>query len=61
VPYLDPERQRAAKRESARRRRRGPNGVEPAEPTLVSGPLQLEMKDLLAVLEGQLAAVCRRD
>jgi hypothetical protein len=57
MPYKNPERQRAAKRESARRRRRG-TSVEPVEPSLVSGPLRFETaKDLLAVLEGQLAAV----
>jgi hypothetical protein len=58
VPYKNPERQRAAKRESARRRRRGTNGLDPVEPPLVSGPLRFgTAKDLLAVLEGQLVAV----
>jgi hypothetical protein len=59
MPYRDPERQRAAKAESARRRRLA--SVEPSRGTI--GPLlSIEVRvatarDVLHVIEGQVAAV----
>jgi hypothetical protein len=59
MPYKDPERQRAAKAESARRHRAA--GVEPrrgTRPPLLSGEVRVETaRDVLAVLEAQVAAV----
>jgi hypothetical protein len=59
VPYKDPDRQRAAKAEHARRRRAA--GVEPSRRThgpLLSGEARLATAhDVLAVIEGQVAAV----
>jgi hypothetical protein len=57
MPYRDPDRQRAAQREHARRRR----AVEPDRRTLgplVDGDLRLQTaSDVLAVLAGQVEAV----
>lgn len=63
MPYRDPERQRLAKNEAARRRRarRRTAGVEPVEPAL--GPLipptirLRSVDDALTLLEGQTASV----
>jgi hypothetical protein len=57
MPYKNPERQRAAKAEHARRQRAG--GVEPKRGTpLVSGEVRLATaRDVLTVIEGQVAAV----
>jgi hypothetical protein len=59
MPYKDPDRQRAAKAESARRRRVA--RVEPRRGTrtpLLSGEVRVETaRDVLAVLEGQVGAV----
>jgi hypothetical protein len=57
MPYRDPERQRAAKAEHARRKRAG--GVEPKRGTpLVSGEVRLATaRDVLSLVEGQVAAV----
>jgi hypothetical protein len=59
MPYRDPERQRAAKREHARRKRAA--GVEPKRGTrtpLVSGEVRIETaRDVLGVIESQVAAV----
>jgi hypothetical protein len=59
MPYKNPDRQRAAKAESARRRRAV--GVEPKRGTrtpLVSGEVRIETaRDVLGVIEGQVAAV----
>jgi hypothetical protein len=57
MPYKNPDRQRAAKREHARRERAA--GVEPKRGTpLVSGEVRLATaRDVLGVIEGQVAAV----
>jgi hypothetical protein len=59
MPYKDPERQRAAKAEHARRRRAA--GVEPGRGTLgplLPGALRVKTaRDVLAVLEQQTSAV----
>jgi hypothetical protein len=59
MPYKDPERQRLAKAEHARRRRAA--GVEPRRGTLdplLSGDVRLATaRDVLTVIEGQIAAV----
>jgi hypothetical protein len=59
VPYRDPDRQRAAKAESARRARSGtPRGTRP----LVSGELRITTaRDVLAVIDGQVDAVLGDD
>ena len=61
MPYRDPDRQRAAQREHARRRR----AVEPDRRTLgplVDGDLRLlTASDVLAVIEGQVAVVLADD
>jgi hypothetical protein len=60
VPYKDPDRQRAAKAEHARRSRRGtPRGTSGP---LVSGDERLETaRDVLALIEGQVVAVLGDD
>jgi hypothetical protein len=57
MPYKNPDRQRAAKREHARRKRAA--GVEPKRGTpLVSGEIRIATaRDVLAVIESQIAAV----
>ena len=57
MPYKNPDRQRAAKREHARRKRAA--GVEPKRGTpLVSGEVRIATaRDVLGVIEGQVAAV----
>jgi hypothetical protein len=57
MPYRDPDRQRAAKAEHARRKRAA--GVEPKRGTpLVSGEVRLATaQDVLAAIEQQLQAV----
>jgi hypothetical protein len=57
MPYKNPDRQRAAKREHARRKRAG--GVEPKRGTpLLSGDVRIATaRDMLGVIEGQVAAV----
>jgi hypothetical protein len=57
MPYKNPDRQRAAKREHARRKRAG--GVEPKRGTpLLSGDVRIATaRDVLGVIEGQVAAV----
>jgi hypothetical protein len=60
MPYKNPDRQRAAKREHARRTRAA--SVEPTRGTgrrpLVSGEVRLgTARDVLGVIEGQVAAV----
>jgi hypothetical protein len=63
MPYKNPDRQRAAKAEHARRKRAA--GVEPSRGTrapLVSGGVRLATAgDVLAVIEGQVAAVLDDD
>jgi hypothetical protein len=63
MPYSNPDRQRAAKAESARRRRAA--GVEPSRGTLgplLDGETRLQTaQDVLAVIEGQVAAVLGDD
>lgn len=57
MPYKNPDRQRAAKAEHARRQRAA--GVEPKRgPPLVSGEVRLATaRDVHGVIEGQVAAV----
>jgi hypothetical protein len=57
MPYKNPGRQRAAKREHARRKRAG--GVEPKRGTpLLSGDVRIATaRDVLGAIEGQVAAV----
>jgi hypothetical protein len=57
MPYKNPDRQRAAKAEHARRKRVA--GVEPKRGTpLVSGEIRIATaRDVLGVIEGQVAAV----
>jgi hypothetical protein len=57
MPYKNPDRQRAAKREHARRKRA--SGVEPKRGTpLLSGDVRIATaRDVLGVIEGQVAAV----
>jgi hypothetical protein len=58
VPYTDPERRRAADREAKRRKRVSP--VQPERPTrpLLDQATRLRTAaDVLAVIEGQMAAV----
>ena len=57
MPYKKPDRQRAEKREHARRKRAG--GVEPKRGTpLLSGDVRIATaRDVLGVIEGQVAAV----
>jgi len=60
VPYKDPDRQRAAKAEHARRARRGT--LSGTFGPLVSGAERLDTaRDVLDVLQGQLAAVLAAD
>jgi hypothetical protein len=63
MPYANPDRQRAAKREHARRKRAA--GVEPKRGTrvpLVSGEVRIETaRDVLAVIEGQVASVLEEE
>jgi hypothetical protein len=57
MPYKNPDRQRAAKSEHARRKRAG--GVGPKRGTLLlSGDVRIATaRDVLGVIEGQVAAV----
>ena len=57
MPYKNPGRQRAAKREHARRKRAG--GVKPKRGTpLLSGDVRIATaRDVLGAIEGQVAAV----
>jgi hypothetical protein len=57
MPYKNPDRQRAAKAEHARRKRAA--GLEPKRGTpLVSGEIRIATaRDVLGVIEGQVAAV----
>ena len=61
MPYKNPDRQRAAKREHARRKRAA--GVEPKRGTpLVSGEVKVATaRGVLGVIEGQVAAVLADD
>jgi hypothetical protein len=67
MPYTDPQRQRAAQRESARRRRlaraegvsnRNPSNPNPTPGPLLSGELRLDTaQDVLRLIETQVVAV----
>jgi len=60
MPYKDPEKQRAYKREWMRMRRAGESGTQSRTPsgTLIPVPVRIQTaKDILALLAEQLAAV----